>query len=269
MILRTVVADNLDKMGVTRYPLPMIVSQPQSTTTVSVAGSSRSISSAAPPATTFRSRMMDSQEDNFTSSSNGQLSGRSLNTSVSSLSGVSFFNNQDMFSLPPPSMHGSDFGEEFAKEIVGFDRGGVGSRRSGTRNAVRGSLQSRGGLESGNTLSMMSRSDYSHSRGANSPSVLSTNRSVPSLPTARGETLVNAFVPSPARLRTADSSQSTRSPHTIDPYNMREVSKNSPQPIYLQAKKAPQNQGNSNQSKAINLSIAALRKAQDELVPLL
>lgn len=293
MTLRTVVAENFGKLGAAKYPLPMIVSQPQTSNSSLGGGSNLSVSSVG--SNSFRSSLGSRNggyEDNASFSSNGQLSGRSmnsLNSSLSSLSGVSFFNGADM-TIPSISLPYADQFDELGdltKDGRQDSRLGLRSPTEATLMSIRGSMKSaRTIVESSNTLNMISRSGFIMPRdlpNVSSPNIMPTNRSTSSLPSllksgrGDGEEVpigYNAFAPTPARLRTADSTSSTRSKPRIDPYNIREIPSNSLLGTNLQqARIEGTGQGQSRgqpKNKAITQSIAALQKTQELIMaPLL
>lgn len=293
MTLRTVVAENFGKLGGAKYPLPIIVSQPQTSTSSLGGGSNLSVSSTG--SNSYRTSLGSRNgvnDDNASFSSTGQLSGRSmnsLNSSLSSLSGVSFFQDADMKipSISLPYTDHFDGSADLPKDGRQDSRLGQRSPTEATFMSLRGSLKTaRTIVESSNTLNMISRSGFIMPRDVpniSSPTVLSTNRSTSSLPSLLksgrddGEEVAsgyNAFAPTPTRLRTADSTSSTRSKPRIDPYNTREIPSNSLLGTNLQqARIEGSGQGQSRgqpKNKAITQSIAALQKTQEKLMtPLL
>ena len=294
MTLCTVVADNFVKLAGGKYPIPMIVSQPQSSA-ISISGgggggSNLPLSSSG--SNTYRTSL-GSRNGGIDDNVSGYLSDRSmnsLNSSISSLSEVSFFQGADV-KVPSISMPYTDHFAEVGEipKDGGQDRLGLHSPTEATILTVRGSLKSLGRpiIESSNTLNMISRSGFILPQDLpimSSPRMLSSNRSTSSLPSLLlksgrrdGEEIpsgYNAFAPTPARLRTADSTSSTRSKSRIDPYNTREISSNTLNGTTLQQVRVhgpSQDQSRSQQkNKAISQSIAALQKTQEKnMIPLL
>ena len=290
-------ADTFGKLSGGKYPLPIIVSQPQSSASSiggggGGGGSNLSVSSGG--SSTYRTSIGSRNggyDDNMSLSSNGHLSGRSmnsLNSSFSSISGVSFFQGAEV-RVPSISLPYIDHFEMGDHPKDGRqDRLGLNSPTDTTILTIRGSMRTgRPIMESSNTLNLISRSGFILPQdlpNTSSPQKMSSNRSTSSLPSlllksGRGDgdeipSGYNAFAPTPMRLRTADSTSSTRSKPRIDPYNTREIPSNTLHGTNFQQARvegSSQDQSRTQQkNKAITQSIAALQKTQEKnMVPLL
>jgi len=307
--LRTVVADNLNKLGVTRYPLPMVISQPQQTNNSMNTNNSISSSNSiftAPEARGFSRGGMRPSETSYQQNSNtlnntsshshatnGLLSARSyssLNSAVSSLSNVSFFHgsgSNDNFALgltyPNPThlhSHGTEEAEEDDSMDITFEDRSLRDRdiKRGSSQHVhlKGTRAHRTASTATNTADSLSTADSVSlprlSRGLASPSILSSTRSTPSVTGRRSDagnainTINgnNAFAPNAVRMRTADKphrhNTSSTNSYTDSGIGFLDGSSVSGSARNGQRSRSP---------KPIALSIAALRRAQEDMVPLL
>lgn len=244
-------------MGVTRYPMPIVISHHQQppSSSASLTGSHRTLATSSTSTGDHereREVVVVAGRSEAPRSSHGQLSARSLNSynsAVSSLSSMSIFNHIGEMGLGLPFADSLNDDDDDYREILFSNKerdyltrtstasssqaGATGRRSSSERHLSkeRDKDKERERERPSSTMNPPPSQQSRAQRGTsgNTASLLSRSEVfLPALTSSGGNGSGNAFAPTSVRLRTADSNPSPALSsriyrNGIDPYNSREV----------------------------------------------